>query len=45
MQPNEHSYGAAFLDKDVGIIGAELVWNTFDWDKRKGEIGQRSAQL
>jgi outer membrane protein TolC/preprotein translocase subunit SecF len=36
--------GAAFLEKDVGIVGAELTWNIFDWGKRKGEVGQRLAQ-
>jgi outer membrane protein TolC/preprotein translocase subunit SecF len=36
--------GAPFLDKNVGIFGAELTWNIFDWGKRKGEIGQRVAQ-
>jgi len=41
-----HSYqdGAPFLPKNVGIFGAELTWNIFDWGKRKGEIGQRVAQ-
>lgn len=36
--------GAAFLDKSVGIVGAELTWNILDWGKRKGEISQRIAQ-
>jgi outer membrane protein TolC len=36
--------GAPFVDKNVGIFGAELTWNIFDWGKRKGEIGQRVAQ-
>ncbi|HEX2768687.1 MAG TPA: efflux RND transporter permease subunit, partial [Geobacteraceae bacterium] len=42
----KHGYqdGAPFLDKNVGIFGAELTWNIFDWGKRKGEIGQRVAQ-
>jgi len=41
-----HGYqdGAAFLQRNVGIFGAELTWNIFDWGKRKGEIGQRVAQ-
>jgi outer membrane protein TolC len=42
----KHGYqdGAPFLDKNVGIFGAELTWNIFDWGKRRGEIGQRVAQ-
>ncbi len=36
--------GAPFTEKNVGIFGAELSWNIFDWGKRKGEIGQRVAQ-
>src|SRR6185369_13058648 len=41
-----HGYqdGVAFLPKNIGIFGAELTWNIFDWGKRKGEIGQRVAQ-
>ena len=41
-----HGYqdGAPFLPSNVGIFGAELTWNIFDWGKRKGEIGQRVAQ-
>jgi len=37
--------GAPFLDHNVGIFGAELTWNIFDWGKRRGELGQRCAQL
>jgi outer membrane protein TolC len=42
----KHGYqdGAPFMAKNVGIFGAELTWNIFDWGKRKGEIGQRVAQ-
>jgi multidrug efflux pump subunit AcrB/outer membrane protein TolC len=42
----KHGYqdGAPFLKDNVGIFGAELTWNIFDWGKRKGEIGQRVAQ-
>ena len=42
----KHGYqdGAPFLEKNVGIFGAELTWNIFDWGKRKGEVGQRLAQ-
>jgi outer membrane protein TolC len=36
--------GAPFTEQNVGIFGAELTWNIFDWGKRKGEIGQRVAQ-
>jgi hypothetical protein len=34
-----HGYqdGAPFLEDHVGIVGAELTWNIFDWGKRKGE--------
>jgi outer membrane protein TolC len=41
-----HGYqdGAPFLEDHVGIVGAELTWNIFDWGKRKGEIRQRVAQ-
>ena len=41
-----HGYqdGAPFLPSNIGIFGAELTWNIFDWGKRKGEIGQRVAQ-
>jgi outer membrane protein TolC len=42
----KHGYqdGAAFLEKNIGIVGVQLDWNIFDWGKRKGEIGQRVAQ-
>jgi len=42
----KHGYqdGAPFVENNVGIFGAELTWNIFDWGKRKGEIGQRVAQ-
>jgi outer membrane protein TolC len=42
----KHGYqdGAPFLKDNIGILGAELTWNIFDWGKRKGEIGQRVAQ-
>jgi multidrug efflux pump subunit AcrB/outer membrane protein TolC len=42
----KHGYqdGAPFAEKNVGIFGAELTWNIFDWGKRKGEIGQRIAR-
>jgi len=42
----KHGYqdGAAFVQKNVGIFGVELIWNIFDWGKRKGEVGQRVAQ-
>jgi multidrug efflux pump subunit AcrB len=36
--------GAPFLKDNIGIFGAELTWNIFDWGKRKGEVGQRVAQ-
>ena len=39
-----YQHNAAFLTNNVGIIGAELTWNIFDWGKRKGEVGQRVAQ-
>ncbi len=37
--------GSPFLQSNIGIFGAELTWNIFDWGKRKGEVGQRRAQL
>jgi multidrug efflux pump subunit AcrB/outer membrane protein TolC len=37
--------GVQFLPNNIGIFGAEMTWNIFDWGKRKGEIGQRRAQL
>jgi outer membrane protein TolC len=42
----KHGYqdGAPFLENNVGIFGAQLTWNIFDWGKRKGEVGQRVAQ-
>jgi outer membrane protein TolC len=42
----KHGYqdGVAFMPNNIGIFGAELTWNIFDWGKRKGEIGQRVAQ-
>ncbi|MBJ6725085.1 efflux RND transporter permease subunit [Geomesophilobacter sediminis] len=42
----KHGYqdGAPLLPRNVGIFGAELTWNIFDWGKRKGEIGARAAQ-
>lgn len=42
----KHGYqdGAPFVEKNIGIFGAELTWNIFDWGKRKGGIGQRVAQ-
>jgi len=40
-----YQHGAPFLPNNIGIFGAELTWNIFDWGKRNGEIGQRKAQL
>ncbi|MBC7962052.1 MAG: efflux RND transporter permease subunit [Steroidobacteraceae bacterium] len=42
----KHGYqdGAPFVENNIGIFGAELTWNIFDWGKRKGDIGQRVAQ-
>jgi multidrug efflux pump subunit AcrB/outer membrane protein TolC len=40
-----YQHGAAFLKDQIGIVGAELNWNIFDWGNRRGEIGQRAAQL
>ncbi|MBJ6748701.1 efflux RND transporter permease subunit [Geomonas anaerohicana] len=42
----KHGYqdGAPFLEKNIGIVGAELTWNIFDWGKRKADLGQRLAQ-
>jgi multidrug efflux pump subunit AcrB/outer membrane protein TolC len=40
----DYQNGAPFLPSNIGIFGAELTWNIFDWGKRKGEIGQRVAQ-
>jgi multidrug efflux pump subunit AcrB/outer membrane protein TolC len=40
-----YQHGAAFLEDNIAILGAELNWNIFDWGKRRGEIGQRAAQL
>ncbi|MGD0883619.1 MAG: efflux RND transporter permease subunit [Thermodesulfovibrionales bacterium] len=37
--------GASFLKSNVGMFGAKMTWDIFDWGKRKGEIGQRNAQL
>lgn len=37
--------GTSFLKNNIGVVGAEMTWNIFDWGKRKGEVGQRSAQL
>jgi multidrug efflux pump subunit AcrB/outer membrane protein TolC len=39
-----YQHNAAFLKNNIGVIGAELTWNIFDWGKRKGEVGQRVAQ-
>lgn len=36
--------GAPFVEKNIGMFGVELTWNIFDWGKRKGDIGQRTAQ-
>ncbi|HEX9024063.1 MAG TPA: efflux RND transporter permease subunit, partial [Geobacteraceae bacterium] len=36
-----YQHGAPFLPSNIGIFGAELTWNIFDWGKRKGEVGQR----
>jgi len=42
-----HTYqnGSAFLVHNIGMFGAQMTWNIFDWGERKGEIGQRNAQL
>jgi len=37
--------GVQFLTNNIGFFGVEMTWNIFDWGKRKGEIGQRRAQL
>ncbi len=43
----KHAYqdGAAFLQPHLGILGVDVNWNIFDWGKRRGEVGQRAAQL
>ena len=43
----KHGYqnGAAFLKDQVRVLGIEVNWNIFDWGKRRGEVGQRAAQL
>jgi outer membrane protein TolC len=30
---------------NIGMFGAQMTWNIFNWGERKGEIGQRNAQL
>jgi outer membrane protein TolC len=43
----KHIYqdGAPFLTHNVGVFGATLTWDIFDWGKRKAVIGERKAQL
>lgn len=43
----KHIYqdGAPFLTHNVGVFGATLTWDIFDWGKRKAVIGEREAQL
>jgi outer membrane protein TolC len=42
-----HTYqdGAAFLPHNIGIFGAQMTWNIFDWGSRRGVVGERRAQF
>src|SRR5208283_975994 len=40
-----YEHGAPFLEHNIGIFGAQLTWDIFDWGSRKGVVGQRKAQL
>ncbi|NTU41918.1 MAG: TolC family protein [Nitrospirales bacterium] len=42
-----HTYqdGAPFIAHNIGIFGAQMTWNIFDWGSRRGVVGQRRAQL
>jgi multidrug efflux pump subunit AcrB len=37
--------GAPFLDHNIGIVGVKMTWDIFDWGKKRGVLGQRTAQL
>lgn len=43
----KHTYqdGVAFLDHNITTFGIQAEWNVFDWGKRKGELGARTAQV
>jgi len=40
-----YQHGSAFLQPNIGIFGAQLTWNVFDWGSRRGVVGERRAQL
>ena len=40
-----YQHGAPFLESNMGMFGAQMTWNIFDWGSRKGVVGQRRAQL
>lgn len=42
-----HTYqnGAPFLMHNIGTFGVQMTWRIFDGGKRRGVVGERSAQL
>ncbi|HOP41114.1 MAG TPA: efflux RND transporter permease subunit, partial [Geobacteraceae bacterium] len=37
--------GSPFVADNVGIFGAKMTWDIFDWGNRSGVVGQRKSQL
>ena len=40
-----YQHGSAFLQHNIGVFGAQMSWNIFDWGSRSGAVGERRAQL
>jgi outer membrane protein TolC len=37
--------GAPFVSDNIGVFGAQMTWNIFDWGNRRGVVGERKSQL
>jgi multidrug efflux pump subunit AcrB/outer membrane protein TolC len=37
--------GSPFFPENLGIFGAQMTWNIFDWGNRRGVVGERKSQL
>lgn len=42
---HDYQNGIAFLNRNYGVVGAELNFKLFDGGKRRAEVGEREAQL
>ncbi|RQW84645.1 MAG: hypothetical protein EHM79_13515 [Geobacter sp.] len=37
--------GAPFVASNIGMFGAQMTWDIFDWGNRRSVVGQRKSQL